>query len=117
MSKKLSVDDYYELQSALDDAEDAAVSGMGGRHAILVMVLNGLGYAVRGLPRRCRRRWARRRRRRRLQRRATGAGRRGRVGRGRDRREPPAQAPERYARNSLIELASLGETLSRPRRQ
>jgi hypothetical protein len=49
MGKKLSVDDYYELQTALDDAEDAAVEGMGGRHAILVMVLNGLGYAVRGV--------------------------------------------------------------------
>ena len=44
----LSFNQYQDLQNALDDAESAAIEGVGGRHAILMMILRLLGYVVTG---------------------------------------------------------------------
>jgi len=39
---------YQELSAAVNDAEVAASEGMGGRHALVVMLLNQWGYIVTG---------------------------------------------------------------------
>ncbi len=44
----LSFNQYQDLQNAVDDAESATIEGVGGRHAILMMVLRMLGYVVTG---------------------------------------------------------------------
>ncbi len=46
-AEPLPIDDYYTLFNAFEEAQDAAVGGLGGKHAILVMVLSQLGYSVR----------------------------------------------------------------------
>jgi hypothetical protein len=41
--KKLTRDQFYELQIAYDEAMDD-ISGMGGKHALMMAALNKLGY-------------------------------------------------------------------------
>ena len=46
MSKKLSRDQYDELDRALSDVQDAESSGRVGTHAILIATLSRLGHIV-----------------------------------------------------------------------
>ncbi len=44
----LTFTQYQELSAAVNEAELAAAEGMGGRHALVVMLLNQWGYIVTG---------------------------------------------------------------------
>jgi hypothetical protein len=44
----LTFQQYQELSAAVNDAELAAADGVGGRHALLTMLLNQWGYFVTG---------------------------------------------------------------------